>query len=108
MFQIMMYVRVSGKHPNYDVRPGFRKAAKKWKKKGKKADIKIDRVEKVQINQGVLPSDAVFKGYRSVTVQNIKFITDNVEYLIERYYSPSEKKTYEAVLPKCVDGEFGP
>ncbi|OYT29436.1 hypothetical protein B6U98_02130, partial [Thermoplasmatales archaeon ex4572_165] len=33
--------------PNYDVRPGFRKAAKKWKKKGKKADIKIDRVEKV-------------------------------------------------------------
>jgi len=94
--------------PNYDVLPGFRKAAKKWKKKGKKADIKIDRVEKVQINQGVLPSDAVFKGYRSVTVQNIKFITDNVEYLIERYYSPSEKKTYEAVLPKCVDGEFGP
>ena len=94
--------------PNYDVRPGFRKAAKKWKKKGKKADIKIDRVEKVQIDQGVLPSDAVFKGYRSVTVQNIKFITDNVEYLIERYYSPSEKKTYESVLPKCVDGEFGP
>ena len=52
--------------PNYDVRPGFRKATKKWKKKGKKADIKIDRVEKVQIDCDVLPSDAVFKGYRSV------------------------------------------
>jgi len=35
-------------------------------------------------------------------------VTDNVEYQLERYYSPSEKKTYEAELPEEVDGEFGP
>lgn len=88
--------------------PSFRKKTKKWKKKQKKAQINIDRVEKISVDRNLLPEDAEFKGYRSVTVQNIKFETDNVEYQIERYYSPSEKKTYEAPLPSEVDGELGP
>jgi hypothetical protein len=33
--------------------------------------------------------DAVFKEYESVVVQDIKIITDNVEYRREVYYSPS-------------------
>lgn len=88
--------------------PGFRKKTKKWKKKKKKKQVTIDRVENVSLNQDNLPEDAVFKGYRTVTVQNIKFETDNVEYRLERYYSPSEHKTYEASLPSEVHGEFGP
>ena len=88
--------------------PGFRKKSKKWKKKRKKSRIKIDRVEPLFVDRDMLPEDVEFKGYRSVVVQNIKFVTDNVKYLIERYYSPSEKKTYEAKLPDEVDGEFGP
>ena len=54
-----------------------------------------------------LPPDAEHKGYRSVIIQNIRFSTDNVEYKLERYYSPSEKKLYEAELPNGIDGEFG-
>nr|QNO45169.1 hypothetical protein GMDKAGHH_00022 [Methanosarcinales archaeon ANME-2c ERB4]QNO46029.1 hypothetical protein OOGCPJEC_00014 [Methanosarcinales archaeon ANME-2c ERB4]QNO50310.1 hypothetical protein AJIHBFLC_00002 [Methanosarcinales archaeon ANME-2c ERB4] len=39
--------------------------------------------------------------------QNIKFETDNVEYILERYYSPSENKVYESELPENVqDSEF--
>lgn len=81
---------------------------KKWTKSSKKSRIKIDRVEVRQVDHDVLPPDAEYKGYRCVVVQNIKFVTDNVEYQLERYYSPSEKKTYEAELPEEVDGEFGP
>lgn len=80
----------------------------KWKKRSKKPRIKIDRVENVEIDKSILPPDAEPKGYRSVIKQNIKFETDNVEYRLERYYSPSEKKTYEAELPWDVqDSEYG-
>jgi cell division septum initiation protein DivIVA len=88
--------------------PGFRKETRKWKKQSKKSRVKIDRVEVLSVDHDILPEDAEFKGYRSVTVQNILFKTDNVEYRLERYYSPGEKKTYEARLPDEVDGEFGP
>jgi len=88
--------------------PGFRKKTRKWRKQSKKSRVKIDRVKVLSVDHDALPEDAEFKGYRSVTVQNILFKTDNVEYMLERYYSPSAKKTYEAKLPNEVDGEFGP
>lgn len=91
-----------------DTPPCFRKKTRKWKKQSKKSRVKIDRVEVLSVDPDVLPEDAEFKGYRSITVQNILFKTDNVEYTLERYYSPSEKKVYEAELPDEVDGEFGP
>jgi hypothetical protein len=80
-----------------------------WKKGSKKPQIKINREEKLEIDKSKLPTDAQFKGYREVTVQNIKLQTDNVKYYLARYYSPSKKKTYEAELPGGVKGsEFGP
>ena len=95
--------------PSHDYTPpGFRKKTRKWRKQSKKSRVKIDRVKVLSVDHGALPEDAEFKGYRSVTVQNILFKTDNVEYMLERYYSPSAKKTYEAKLPNEVDGEFGP
>ena len=33
--------------------------------------------------------------------------TNNIEFQIERFYSPSEGKTYEALLPDYIHGEFG-
>ena len=86
--------------------PQKKKASRSWKKRSKKGRIKIDKTEIRRIDQTMLPPDAVHKGYRRVVVQNIKIITDNIEYLIERFYSPSEGKTYEAKLPDSVDGEF--
>jgi hypothetical protein len=80
---------------------------KKWSKTSKKPSIKIDRTEVKYVDKSILPPDAERKGYRSVIIQNIKFSTDNVEYQLERYYSASEKKTYEAELPHDIKGEFG-
>ena len=80
---------------------------KAWSKTAKKPSIKIDRTEVRYVDKNILPPDAEQKGYRKVIVQNIKFSTDNVEYNLERYYSVSEKKTYEAVLPGDISGEFG-
>ncbi len=87
-----------------DLRP-----KKEWKKGSKLDKIKIDRTEIIRY-EGPLPYDAQHKGYRSVVTQDIVIKTNNIEFRLERYYSPSEKKTYEASLPDGVDGvdgEFG-
>ena len=55
-----------------------------------------------------MPYDAEFKGYETVVVQEILITTDNVEYRREKYYSPSESKTYLGKLPIGIYGEFGP
>jgi len=41
-------------------------------------------------------------------VQDIKLTTDNVLFRKQKYYSPSEGKTYLAELPLGYEGEFGP
>lgn len=79
-----------------------------WKKRSKGTRIKIDRVERLYVDKSKLPADAIGKGFRSVVKQDIKFETNNVEYLLERYYSPSLNKVFEAELPKDVQKtEFG-
>ena len=81
---------------------------KTWSKGSKKPKIKIDRVVLLNINPETLPPDAVFKGYSSIIIQNIKLQTDNVEYQREHYYSPSLNKNYYAELPKDVQStQFG-
>jgi len=83
------------------------KKPKNWHKKSKKQNIKIDKTETMRVDKSTLPPDAKHKGYRTVIVQNIKLVTENIEYRLERYYSPSEHKIYEAKLPEGVNGEFG-
>ena len=72
--------------------------------------IKIDREQICPLDKDGLPEDLEFKGYEEVVVQNIIIKTDNVKYLREVYYSPSERKSYLGALPKEVHdkGEFGP
>ncbi len=83
------------------------KSKKKWKKRSKIDKVVIDE-SKVVKYEGCLPGDARHKGYRSVIVQDIAIKTNNIEFKLERYYSPSEAKTYEASLPDYIKGEFGP
>lgn len=78
------------------------------KSKKKKDKIEIDRTEVCKVDQSELPNDAEFKGYEPVVVQEILVTTNNVEYQREKYYSPSEGKTYLGKLPIGVKGEFGP
>jgi len=93
----------SGKHSSEKER----KEPKKWRKEGKL--IPVDREETCTVDQSALPDDAEFKGHTRFVVQDVLFRTDNVLFYREKFYSPSEGKTYLAPLPAGYDGgEFGP
>jgi len=82
--------------------------SKPWEKKAKITRVKIDRIQKFCIDRSILPDDAIPKGFRSVVIQEITFKTCNMECLLERFYSPSLKKTFEAKLQKDMQGtSFG-
>ena len=68
----------------------------------------IDQVEVLKVDEHLLPDDAQFKGYEEVIVQDIAFLTHNVKFRKETYYSPTNKKTYLATLPPGYSGQFGP
>ena len=82
---------------------------KKRKRTPKLPKIKIDRDQKCPVDKSILPDDAISKGHTPVVIQDIKIVTDNVRYLREVYYSPSQNKTYLGELPPEVagKGEFG-
>jgi hypothetical protein len=77
-------------------------------KNKKKGNLRVDRSVTCEFDKTNLPDDAVFKGYDSVVIQDIKIITDNVEFKREVYYSASLNKTFMAELPAGYYGEFGP
>src|SRR3989440_1083972 len=85
-----------------------RRASKPHHKAPKHAQIRIDRVEVVKVEKEHLPADAQFKGYEDVIVQDVEFRTENIRFRKEKYYSPSQKKTYLAALPSGYTGQFGP
>lgn len=70
--------------------------------------VKVTRTETCRVPPGVLPSDAVFKGYSTVIVQDLKIEPDNIKFQIEHYYSPSTGITYSGKRPDGYEGEFGP
>jgi len=76
--------------------------------KSKNHKIKINRTIKCKINPKKLPEDAVFKGYRTVIIQDIIIKTNNIKFKKEVYYSPSKNKTFTASVPDGYNGEFGP
>lgn len=77
-------------------------------KSHKNTNLTIDREEILEYPKSELPPDAEFKGYEEVIIQDILLKTDNVLFRKQKYYSPSEGKTYLASLPAGYDGEFGP
>ncbi|MGD9202470.1 MAG: transposase [Chitinispirillia bacterium] len=84
-----------------------RKRRKRWKKKAKKLNIPIDDTVACKMNKEDLPSDAVFKYRDEVIGQDVIFHRKNTLYLVDVYYSPSEKKTYRAALPDEYNGYHG-
>lgn len=68
-------------------------------KSSKKDKIKITSQRHLPINKSTLPPDAEYKGTRSVIIQDIKIEVDNIEFVIERYYSSSQNKAFESELP---------
>jgi hypothetical protein len=85
-----------------------RRQSKPHHKSSKQDKIPIDREVMLKVNQEDLPADAIFKGYVDVVVQDLEIRTDNAQFRKEKYYSPSQKRTYLAPLPAGYHGQFGP
>ena len=112
--------RLKGEQGKPDIKPGKKKKGgdhsseqerhrpKSWRKSSKVDKIEVDREEKLYVDQSQLPDDAQFKGYEAVTIQDMQLKTDNIRFLKEKYYSPSQQLTYLADLPAGYEGEFGP
>ena len=65
----------------------------------KQERVRIDREEILRVDPALLPEDVQFKGYDEVLVQELSFQTDNVRYRKEKFYSPSQQKTFLAEMP---------
>jgi len=74
----------------------------------RKDKIEIHHTETCRVDKSILPDDAVFNGYRYVTIRDIVVKPWNTSYRVEIFYSPLEGKTYSGKLPDAVKGEFGP
>ena len=70
--------------------------------------VAITREEVCTIPPESLPHDAIFKGYSTVIVQDLKILPDNVQFQVEKFYSPSTGKTYSGSRPDGYEGEYGP
>jgi hypothetical protein len=57
-----------------------RRVSKAHHKRNKQAQIKIDRVEIVEVPKQHLPADAQFKGYEEVIVQDVVFQTETIRF----------------------------
>src|SRR3990167_595305 len=76
--------------------------------KHKKHKIIISRIQDCTVDKSTLPSDAIFKGYKTVIVQDLIISPSNIEFKKEVYYSPSLGKNIMTELPAGYSGEFGP
>jgi hypothetical protein len=85
-----------------------RRTLRERHKKSKQAKIEINREQVVEVEDGVLPADAKFKGYVDVVVQDIVVRADNVLFHKAKYYAASTGKSYQAELPRGYEGQFGP
>lgn len=81
---------------------------REWSRRPKLERVRIDREQTLVVDRATLAADAVFKGHEDVVVQDVKLSTDNVLFHKEKFYSPSEHKTYLAPLPEGYEGEYGP
>jgi len=95
-------------HSSEEERKQRRKKNRKKSRRKKKGIIIVDRTVVCPMDKEQLPEDAQRKGYKTVVIQDLKVVTDNVQFQREMYYSPSLKKTFIAPLPKGYEGEFGP
>lgn len=68
----------------------------------------ISRTVDCTLDKATLPPDAIFKGYETSIIPEVIMRVEHVAYRREKYYSPSEQKTYLASLPEGYSGQFSP
>jgi hypothetical protein len=98
----------AGGSTDYSSEAERRPTPKTWQKRGKQDRLRIDRTERLTVDPATLPTDAVFKGYETVVVQDLMLRTDTVAFEQEVWYSPSARRSYRAGRPAGYEGTFGP
>jgi len=68
----------------------------------------IDRVVTLAVDPTRLPTDAQFKGYAEVVVQDLLIQPLTTCFRKATWYAPSTRLTYRAALPPGYHGQFGP
>ncbi|MDQ2806424.1 MAG: transposase [Chloroflexota bacterium] len=74
----------------------------------KQAHLTITREEICRCDRTTLPSDAPFKGYEDVLVQDLRVECAVIRFRKEKFYSPRAGQTFLAPLPTGYHGQFGP
>src|SRR5438874_4094242 len=100
--------KAGGSGSDYSSEQERRPAPKAWQKRGKQDRLRIDRTERLAVDPATLPSDAVFKGYETVVVQDLVLRTATVAFEQEVWHSPSARRSYRARRPAGYEGTFGP
>lgn len=96
-------------HSSESDRKSRSKKSKKKKGGSKKAKVKIDKTKYLDMGTKGLPSDVARAGVEPTVIQDIKVITENIEFKRQKYFSKSENKYYITPLPEGYDkGEYGP
>ena len=111
--------RLKGEQGRPKVRPnkpagGSNHSSEEQRNEPKKRDLKrkaieVDRTEACPVDRTTLPSDAQYKGTETTVIQDVICRRDNIAFEREKFYSPSEGKTYLGPLPAGYSGyKFGP
>src|SRR5215210_5361665 len=83
-------------------RPPKKTRLKDGQGKNAKLSLSITRTEKLSVERHLLPSDAVFKGYEEVVVQEVVLRPEVILFQKEKFYSPSQRMTYLALCPRAL------
>jgi hypothetical protein len=110
--------RLKGEQPKPKIKPNtatrnYSSEKERKRPENREKSTKIDRIQThdtqlCSVAPEILPPDALFKGYETVIVQDIRFEAHNTLFRKEKYYSPSLGRTFLAPLPLGYEGEFGP
>ena len=106
--------RLKGEKPKPQIKPTNTKdlnppLKKKHQKKSKKADLEVDEQIELDVDKEDLPPGAKFMGKRTIIIQDMIIKRNNIEFIINRYWSEELGKVIEAQIPEEFKGsEFGP
>ncbi|MBI4495039.1 MAG: hypothetical protein HY690_19875, partial [Chloroflexi bacterium] len=67
-----------------------RRTPQAWSKGAKRASLRIEREERLELDRATLPADAEFKGYEDVVVQDLVVRSETIRFRKAKWYSPSE------------------
>jgi hypothetical protein len=85
-----------------------RRQPRTWHKGSKRDQLTITRTERLRVDRATLPPDAVYKGIEAVVVQDLTVQVDTIRFEREVWYSPGQRRRYQAPLPAGYTGQFGP